>query len=346
MINKWVKRLWGEYNGQNIYLFSFKNNQGSYVQITNYGAIVKSIFVPDRNREFRNVVLSFPDFLSYKQDSCYLGATIGRFANRIGNASYTFDNQVVFLTKNDGEHHNHGGEEGFHDKIFDYHIIGDTLILSVTSPSGEGGYPGNVQLTVCYNWSNDDQLSISYEAVTNQITPLNFTNHSYFNLSGVNSFIWDHVLEINADKVLVTTDDYIPTGEIKPAKSVYLNNGNNLGENLIKGNIPNGLNHYFISRGPANKSWKSSAVGKLFDPESGRCLEVFSSYPGVQIYTGDFLNTKLEGLPYHKPFQGMCFECQYYPDSPNHKNFPNTFIGPRQRYYRQIIYCFSVVEDL
>src|SRR5690606_29723868 len=111
MINKWVKRLWGEYNGQNIYLFSFKNNQGSYVQITNYGAIVKSIFVPDRNREFRNVVLSFPDFLSYKQDSCYLGATIGRFANRIGNASYTFDNQVVFLTKNDGEHHNHGGEE-------------------------------------------------------------------------------------------------------------------------------------------------------------------------------------------------------------------------------------------
>lgn len=343
MINKWVKRLWGECNRQNIYLFSYKNSQGSYVEIINYGAIVKSIVVPDKNMEFSNVVLSYPNFLSYKEDSCYIGATIGRFANRIGNASYTFANQVVYLSKNDGAHQNHGGEEGFHDKIFDYHISGDTLMLYISSGSGEGGYPGNVKFIVRYHWSRNDQLTISYEAITNHITPLNFTNHSYFNLSGLNTPIWDHVLEINADQVLETTSDYIPTGKIQSAKSVYSNNGKSIGENLIKNDVPKGLNHYFISRGTTKNSWRTSGIGKLFEPESRRCLEVFTSYPGVQIYTGDYLNTQLEGSSYHKPFQGLCLECQFYPDSPNHKNFPNTFIGPRQRYYQQILYDFKVV---
>lgn len=341
MINKWVKRLWGEYNGQNIYLFSYKNSRGSYVEITNYGAIVKSIVVPDKNGELSNVVLSYPNFLSYKEDPCYIGATIGRFANRIGNASYTFADHEVLLTNNDGVHQNHGGIEGFHDKIFDYHISGDILTLRVSSPSGEGGYPGNVQLIVRYSWSSNDQLSISYEAITNQITPLNFTNHSYFNLSGLNTSIWNHVLDINADEVLETTADYIPTGEIRSANSVYSNNGKSLGENLIIDDVPKGLNHYFISK--AKSSWRSSAIGKLFDPESRRCLEIFTSYPGVQIYTGDFLNTQLEGSSYHKPFQGLCLECQFYPDSPNHKHFPNTFIAPRQLYSHEIIYCFHTI---
>src|SRR5690606_25051131 len=283
MINRWVKRLWAEYNGEKIYIFSYKNKHNSYVEILNYGAIVKSIVVPDKDNNLSNVVLNYPDFISYKQDPFFVGATIGRFANRIGNASYTFDNQVVLLSKNDGPHQNHGGKEGFHDKIFDYYISGDTLILSVSSPSGEGGYPGHVQFIVRYKWSKNDQLSIKYEATTTQITPLNFTNHSYFNLSGVNSSIWKHVLEINADQVLETTADFIPTGEIRPAKSVYSSNGKSLGESLIKDNVTQGLNHYFIFKGSTKKPWKTSAIGKLFDPESGRCLEVFTSYPGVQV---------------------------------------------------------------
>src|SRR5690606_19889703 len=162
----------------------------------------------------------------------------------------------------------------------------------VTSGSGEGGYPGNVQFFVHYRWSKNDQLSIIYEAITNQITPLNFTNHSYFNLSGIDSSIWKHVLEINADQVLETTLDFIPTGKILPANSVYSSNGKTLGENLFKNNTLQGLNHYFISKGSTKMSWKSSAIARLSDPESGRLLEVFTSYPGIQIYTGEYLDTK------------------------------------------------------
>lgn len=345
MINRWVKRLWAEYNGEKIYIFSFKNKHNSYVEVLNYGAIVKSIVVPDKDNNLSNVVLNYPDFISYKQDPFFVGATIGRFANRIGNASYTFDNQVVLLSKNDGPHQNHGGKKGFHDKIFDYYISGDTLVLSVSSPSGEGGYPGHVQFIVRYKWSKNDQLSIKYEATTTQITPLNFTNHSYFNLSGTSACVWDHVLKINADKVLETSSDFIPTGEILPADLIYANSGKSLGEILIKGHVPQGLNHYFIAQSSAEKSWKSSAIGTLLHPKSGRCLEVYTSYPGVQIYTGDYLDTKHDGLSIHKPFQGVCLECQYYPDSPNHKNFPTTFIGPREHYHQQIIYSFKLMKD-
>lgn len=343
MINQWTQTLWGEYKGKKIYLFSFKNNDGSFVEIINYGAIVKSIVIPDKNEVMENVVLSYPDFSSYQQDSCYLGATIGRFANRIRNAAYTFDDKVVELTKNDGVHQNHGGDEGFHNKVFEAYIEGDTLALSISSPCGEGGFPGNVQFKVRYCWTEDHELRIRYQAITNHITPLNFTNHAYFNLSGKNTHIWSHILDICAENVLETTANFIPTGNIMPINSVYPNNGKNLSASLNINDGYKGLNHYFITKKSTELTWKSLPVAKLFDPGNGRRLEVFTSYPGLQIYTGDYLKTKVSGSDYHQPFQGICLECQLYPDSPNHKHFPNTFVAPRQLYSHEILYCFSTI---
>ncbi|MGS2738206.1 aldose epimerase family protein [Sinomicrobium sp. M5D2P17] len=341
MINKWEKTFWGIYDNKQVFLFRFENTDGSYVEIINYGAIVKSIVVPDNAQVFKNVVLDFPTLNGYQNDKCYIGATVGRFANRIANASYMYNGDKVYLERNDGIHQNHGGENGFNKQVFDYKINSGSLILSLNSPSGEGGFPGDVFLEVHYKWTCKHELSIKYFARTTATTPLNITNHCYFNLSGTQSKIWDHKLKVISDKILETTTDYIPTGRIIPSKMIYPSNDLSLGESLIHSNGIKGLNNYFITGTTDTHNYKDKSICFLYDPGTGRTLKIFTTYPGLQVYTGDFLNSHIKDGKYYGPYEGICLECQFYPDSPNHKHFSNTLLKPDETYEETILYCFG-----
>ncbi|MDG3581094.1 aldose epimerase family protein [Galbibacter pacificus] len=340
MNNKWNKSYFGKHNNQTVYLFKYKDNNGSYVEITNYGAIIKSIYVPDNKGGLKNVVLGFSTLQGYQDDTCYIGATIGRFANRIKNASFTYNNEDINLEANDGLHQNHGGKDGFNSKIFDYEIKGQLLVLSLKSASGESGFPGDVQFEVHYKWDTLYNLSICYFARATKVTPLNFTNHCYFNLTGSMSKIWDHFLKIDATEMLDTDSEFIPNGKI--ISSNYPVNHKSLGENLQA--IGRGMNSYFIRSQKSQDQKDKIPICSLYEPHVGIRLDVYTSYPGVQIYTGDFLNGNYNKNQSFQPFQGICLECQFYPDSPNHEHFSDTFLIPGKIYRQEIIYSFETIS--
>lgn len=333
---------WGSHNGKDVYLFRLVNAEGSYVELTNYGATLVSVVVPDVKGVKENVVLGFPSLEGYLRDQCYIGSTVGRFANRIGGAQFTLNGKVYTLDQNDNRNTNHGGYRGFHAQVFDYTLQDNAIIFMLGSADGEGGFPGTVQLRVSYTWNDDQQLQIDYEATTDQATVLNFTNHAYFNLSACLHTIPDHRLQIDSPAILETTSSYIPTGAILPAGKYTFENETRLGDRIVTdGENRRGLNHYYIFR---NNDQKDRVRGRLRDPQSGRVLDVYTSYPGVQVYSGDFLSSVPQTHHAHayKPFEGICLECQSFPDSPNHAHFPSTVLNPGGRYKEKIIYRFSV----
>lgn len=307
---------WGRFKGNDVMLFRITNNNGSYVELTNYAATLVSVFVPDKFNKLDNVVLSYPDLEGYLNDKCYIGSTVGRFANRIDKAQFVLDGTTYQLDKNDGNNTNHGGLAGFHARVFDYTTFGSKLTFTLLSKDGDGGYPGDLILNVDYEWNDNNELSICYTASTNKKTVANFTNHAYFNLGARGKDIFDHQLSIDSNKVLETTSEHIPTGKIIPVDGTRLKPG---------------INTYYLFN-------KENALCRLSDINSGRVLEVATSYPGVQVYTGDFL------IP-HKPCEGVCLECQYFPDSPNHAHFPSTVLEPGKIYNEYIVYKFSVNEN-
>ena len=330
-------KKWGTLNGDSIYLFNVKNDDGSFVELTNYGATIVSVVVPDKQQHLDNVVLGFSSLEGYLQDSCYIGSTIGRYANRIGNSCFELEGITYQLEPNDKVNSNHGGFTGFNKKVFDFEINDDTISFSLLSKDGEGGFPGNLQLKVDYDWNDKNELLITYKACTDKKTIANFTNHSYFNLSGGKSNILEHELSLDSNQVLKTTDNYIPTG-------IIVDMSNEVFKSEIKervttnDNFVKGMNDCFILR-----KNKDVANCGLVDPISGRGLEVFTSYPSILVYTGDFLCSSLPGHSgeVYKPFDGICLECQYYPDSPNHTNFPCTTLDKGQQYLESILYRFS-----
>ncbi|TPG40782.1 aldose epimerase family protein [Flavobacterium pectinovorum] len=327
----------GSYKGKEIFKFRIKNVHENYVELLNYGAIVKSIVVPDRNGNKENVVLGFPTLEGYLQDTSYIGATVGRFANRINNAEFSIENTTYHLDKNDGKNNNHSGSAGFNNNVFDFIIKEDSIIFTLESKNGEGGFPGNLNTKAIYKWTDKNELKIEFLAVADEPTPLNLTNHSYFNLSACKEKIHNHKLNIQATKILESTSDYIPTGKIIPANE-YLFFNYKLADVMQN----SGLNIYYIfDRSSANEN----AVCELFEEKSGRLMRVFTSYPGLQLYTGDYLNSATIGehSKYYEPFDGLCLECQFYPDSPNHKHFPNTIFDAGQVYNETITYTFDVM---
>lgn len=331
-INNIVYEPFGVCDGKEIFKFKLTNVHGNYVELLNYGAIVKSIVVQDKNGNKENVVLGFPTLEGYLKDTSYIGATVGRFANRIHNAEFSIGNKTFHLDKNDGNNNNHSGSAGFNSKVFDFIIKDNSVIFTLESKDGEGGFPGNVSTKVIYNWTDQNELKIEFLAVADEPTPLNFTNHSYFNLSACAEKIHDHYLNIQADKILESTEDYIPTGRIIPADDYSFVNYK-LGD-VMKNS---GLNTYYIL--------ERDKVCELFDEKSGRIMRVFTSYPGVQLYTGDYLNSETIGehSKHYEAFDGLCLECQYYPDSPNHAHFPNTIFDAGQVYNETITYAFDVM---
>lgn len=336
---------WGYYAGKDIYVFRFTNAQGSYVELTNYGATLVSVVVPDAKGVSGNVVLGFPSLAGYLHDQCYIGSTIGRFANRIGGARFILNGKVYSLDPNDNGNTNHGGYRGFHAQVFDYALQDNGIVFTLSSVNGEGGFPGNVQLKVSYSWSDDQQLQIVYEATTDQATVLNLTSHAYFNLSACRYNILDHHLQIASSDVLETTNQYIPTGRILPAGKYAFENETRIGDKIItESHNPAGLNHYYIFN---SGQQENTAVCRLHDLDSGRVLEVYTTYPGVQVYSGDFLSSvsQTHHAEAYKPFAGVCLECQYFPDSPNHTHFPSTILTPDKPYREKIIYRFSVASE-
>ncbi|MBB5637093.1 aldose 1-epimerase [Pedobacter cryoconitis] len=328
---------WATYQGQKIFRFRIQNNKGSFVELINYGATLAAIVVPDRLGNPGNVILGFDSFEGYLQDHCYIGSTVGRFANRISDASFKLNDETFKLEKNDGANTNHGGFSGFNTQIFDFNILDDEIHFMLNSKDGEGGYPGNLNFIVSYSFSNEDELRIQYSAQTDRKTVVNFTNHAYFNLSSESSGIMAHELQIESAHVLEADAAYLPTGKIIPAGTLTFK-GQKI-ETCLAGADLKGLNTFYIFN-PLN-SCRKAAV--LSHPATGRSLTIRTSYPGLMLYTGDYLTSTLpgyHGVPY-QPFDGLCIECQDYPDSPNHANFPSAVLEPGMHYQQYIHLKFS-----
>lgn len=334
-----VQDVWGRYNETEIYLFTIINAEGNKLQLTNYGASVVAVVVPDRNGICENVVLGFPSPEGYFRDKCYIGTTIGRVANRIANGSFNIDGKQYFLEINENNNSNHSGENGFNTRVFDFEIDGDAVVFSLLSNDGEGGFPGNLKVTVTYTWTDENELLIGYKAVTDKKTIVNLTNHSYFNLSGGRENILSHELSIASDKIVEVDEHYISTGNLIDAGNKAFHGESIKNKMVVQNGEVKGLNDcYAILPGisaPACEAW---------DKFSGRALKVFTSYPGLLLYTGDHLECSSDGHfgRAYRPFDGFCLECQYYPDSPNHDNFPSVELDADEEYNEFIKFSFGI----
>lgn len=328
---------WGRHGGKNVYLFRISNAAGYYVELTNYGATLVNVVVPDKLGNTGSVILGYDNLEGYVNDKFYIGSTIGRVANRIGNASFTLDGKGNQLDKNDGDNSNHGGFAGYHQRVFDFELRDDAVHMILVDEDGTGGYPGTLKLKVTFTWNDDNELYIGYEAETDKPTIANFTNHAYFNLSLTNEPITNHWLCLSAGSYLESDENYLPTGKIFIDTDDFIN-GRRLSE-LIDTNHPveTGLNRYFTLLDPDT----TKAQAELYEPISGRQLEVFTSYPGIMVYTAQYLDTD-KGRDTYKPLSAICLECQHYPDGINHEYFPSAVLKPAEQYKEFIKFRFNV----
>jgi aldose 1-epimerase len=329
---------WGAVDQAPVYLFRITNRSGAYVELTNYGATLVSIYVPDRNDQLANVILGYNSLQAYLADPYYMGATIGRFANRIKGARFALDDREYMLDDNENGNSNHGGHRGFNRNVFTHTTGTEGISFTLRSEDGDGGYPGNLEFTVHYHWSDENKLTIDYRAVTDRTTVANFTNHAYFNLTAGADKILDHQLSVNARYFVEAGDDYIPTGKLIPAGQLTFDATKIRTKVVANGHKLTGLNVCYVLD---KTDGMLSSAGRLFEPISGRLLAVDTTYPGMILYTGDYLSGTEPG--FHEPFDGLCLECQFFPDSPNQPHFPDTRLQPDETYHQRIVFGFTVV---
>jgi len=333
--------------GDSVMLYTLKNEKDIVVKIMSYGGIITEIHTPDRNGKLGNITLGFDNLDQYLAGHPNFGALIGRFGNRIAKAQFSLDGETYQLAVNNGNNSLHGGLKGFDDVLWDPVVIDcderAALQLSYISPDGEEGYPGTLKVVVTYELLMD-QLFITYEAETDKATPVNLTNHAYFNLAGGGTIL-DHLLYINASKYTPVNDELIPTGELANVEGTPFDFRKPfaIGERFDQiGNDPVGYDHNFVLDG---SSEEKVLAAKLLDPKTGRSLEVLTTEPGVQFYTGNFLNGTLKSGDFtYVKNSGMCLETQHFPDSPNQPNFPSTILRPGEKLISQTIYKFGVEE--
>lgn len=315
--------------------FCLKNNNGIEVHYLNYGGIITHIIVPDRNGIMADIVLGFDDPHDYQKDHPYFGAIIGRYANRIANGHFNLDGKSFELPKNRGPNSLHGGAIGFDKKIWNKDEEGLFLI----SPDGDQGYPGEVKVRVKYELNDNNELSIIYRAQTNKATPINLTNHTYFNLNPKSNSILNHQLLIISENYTVVDEHATPTGEIRSVQSTPFdfNSYKEIGRDIQK--IPGGYDHNFI----LSSEDDLKLAAQVYEPDTGRTLDVLTTEPGLQFYSGNFLDGNLSGKKRtYTKHSGFCLETQHYPDSPNHENFPDTILRPGQEFRSKTIYRFGV----
>ncbi|HUN03629.1 MAG TPA: aldose epimerase family protein [Niabella sp.] len=343
-VEVFIQKEWGQVDGKKVYLFTLKNEKGDEVKITNYGGIVTSWITADKSGKKSNVVIGYDSLSRYQEKNPYFGAIIGRYANRIGNATFKIDTATYHLAANDGKNSLHGGLKGFDKVVWDasWNDTTNALTLKYVSKDGEEGYPGNLTVTVAYKLTNDNELLIDYTAETDKPTVLNLTNHSYFNLTGdVNNTILDHTLQINADKYTPVDATLIPTGELKEVKGTPFDflQPHKIGERI--NDVKGGYDHNFVLNRQGDKP---ELAATLADSVSGRVLEVYTSQPGMQFYTGNFLdgaNKLSDGKPINI-HTALCLETQHFPDSPNKPAFPTTLLKPGEKFHSQTKYKISV----
>ena len=337
--------------GEKVTQYTLTNDQGASVSIINYGGIVTSLKIPDRKGKYADVVLGFKTLDEYEKPGPYFGALIGRYGNRIANGEFTLDRKTYHLARNNNGQALHGGLKGFEKVIWNAAPIetkqGPSLKLTYVSKDGEEGYPGNLSVTATYTLTNRNELKIVYRAKTDKATIVNLTHHSYFNLSGHGGGdILDHLVTIHANKYTPVDKVLIPTGKLASVKGTpfdfrkstpigarineaneQLKNGKGYDHNWVADKLPGHL----------------GMIAKVEDPRSGRVMEVISTEPGVQFYSGNFLDGTIigKGNKVYNFRNGFCFEPQHFPDSPNHKNFPSTVLRPGETYKNTIIYRFS-----
>jgi aldose 1-epimerase len=337
-------------DGKPIELYTLSNQHGMKVAIATYGATVINLIVRDRDGKPDDVALGFDTIQPYFTQSPFFGSTIGRYANRIAKGRFQLDGQTYQIPINDPPNALHGGPIGFDKQLWKARVISSSpasLELTLRSPDGDQGFPGNLDVSVTFTVTDQNELQMSYQATTDKPTIVNLTNHTYFNLAGAgNGNILAEILRINADKYTPCDDTQIPTGEIKSIADTVVDfrTPKAVGARLaVKDPTSNPIRYnenYVLNQG---SKVGLNLAAELYDPESGRVLEVLTDQPGLEFYTGSFLNgMRGKGGKLYEPYYALCLETQHYPDSPNHSNFPSTALRPGETYKTETIYRFSI----
>jgi aldose 1-epimerase len=342
------KVLYGMIGGDSVFQYTLTNKNGMIIKVINYGGTVTDIITPDKDGNMGNVVLGYDSLAGFLQTgNPYFGCLVGRYANRIANAKFTLDGKEYTLAPNNNGNTLHGGIKGFDKRIWKASDINTDSVSSIKfsydSKDGEEGYPGNLHSEVVYTLTKDNELKIEYKATTDKATPVNLTNHCYFNLSaGADSTILDHELLLKADKYTPVDDKLIPTGKIDDVKGgpMDFTTAKKIGRDLAQ--VTGGYDHNWVLSKSGNTL---EMIGSLYNPASGRFMEVYTTEPGIQFYSGNFLDGTLKhtrgGAKYIK-HAGLCLETQHFPDSPNQPAFPNTILKPGETYTQTTVYKFYV----
>lgn len=343
-----TKQLYGNLNGKDVYLLTLTNKQDNVVRLTNYGAKITWIEVPDRNKKRDNVTFGYDTFDQMVAGDMSFGSVVGRYANRIAHGTFTLDGVDYHLPLNNRPNTLHGGPQGWHSVVWTTEVLKESKVPSVKftyhSPDLEEGFPGDVDAEIIYTWTDNNEIVMDYKCTTDKKTVINVTNHAYFNLHGAgNGDILDHVLTLRASAFTPVDSVMIPTGEIRSVSGTPFDFttphpiGERIGENYDQLKLGLGYDHNFVLDN------KEPVDVEVFDPVSGRTLEVITDQPGMQLYTGNFLDGKQIGYG-GKPYNyrsGFCLESGHFPDSPNHPEFPSTILNSGETFRSQTIYRFS-----
>ena len=336
-------------DGEAVDLYTLVNRHGLQAKLTTYGAMVTELQVPDRNGQLADVVLGFDSLEGYLKGHPYFGCTTGRYANRIARGRFLLHGTEYKLATNNGANHLHGGVKGLDKRVWKAEVLpgyrGPSVKFTYRSPDGEEGYPGNLDIAVTYTLSDDDELIIEYLATTDKATVINLTNHSYFNLGGAgNGEVLDHSLMLNASRYTVVDDSSIPTGELRAVAGTEMDFrvGRDLRKDFdkLKG-MPGGYDHNYVLN--QTKPGELVLAAELYEARSGRLMKIYTTEPGIQLYTGNYLDgthTGKGGKVYRKNY-AVCLETQHFPDSPNQPTFPSTVLYPGAAYATKTIHKFT-----
>jgi len=347
------KRSFGKTtDGQEAELYTLLNSNGVGIEITNYGGIVVSLRLPDRRGEMADVVLGYEDLASYEKDKWHFGAIVGRYANRIAGGKFRLNGHEYTLALNNGPNHLHGGVVGFEKVVWDARddsaTLNESLALEYVSHDGEEGYPGKLAVRVEYSLTEGNEFQIKYSATTNKDTVVNLTNHSYFNLRGASEGgILLHELQLNADEFTPVNENLIPTGELSRVTHTPFDFtqprtiGSRIHQDDEQLKFGRGYDHNWVLNSKVNRALSHAAT--LYEPLSGRTMEIFTTEPGIQFYSGNFLDGSMRGKAgaSYGLRGGLCLETQHFPDSPNHANFPSTVLLAGERYESTTVFKFS-----
>jgi len=332
-------------DGTPVDIYNLTNNNGLRARLMTYGATLVSLMLPDRQGKFEDCVLGYDTLDGYLKNSPYFGSIVGRYGNRVAQGRFTLNGMTYTLARNNGENHLHGGLKGFDKVVWKEEPLAETsgvgVKFSYLSKDGEEGYPGNLNCTVTYLLNNDNELRIDYEATTDKSTPVNLTHHSYFNFSGGKHDILGHELTLNADRYTPVDAGLIPTGELRAVKGSPMDftTPQTIGSRIDQ--VPGGYDHNYVLNGGGGVM---ALAARVYEPASGRIMEIWTIEPGIQFYSGNFLDGTIKGkggIVYGRRW-GFCLETQHFPDSPNKPGFPTTILNPGETLRTHTVHKFSV----